>query len=61
MVLLSEVFERHVLKHASLHCPDERKGRPRALSDSEALSVPLPIAFYVWSPFMHHAGIQLLP
>ena len=25
-------------KHASLQCPDERKGRPRALSDSEALS-----------------------
>ena len=38
MVTMSQIFERHVLKYASLRCPIARAGRPRLLTDAEALS-----------------------
>jgi transposase len=44
MVTLSQIFERHVLKHASLLCPAERTGRPRALTDKEAFAALFKVA-----------------
>ena len=38
MVALSEVFRRQVLKQASLKCPVSRTGRPRSLTDDDALT-----------------------
>ena len=39
MVALSSIFERLVLLEAEARCPPSKRGRPRELSDSEALSV----------------------
>ena len=38
MVALSSIFERLVLLEAEARCPPSKRGRPRELSDSEALS-----------------------
>ena len=39
MVALSDIFERLVLAEAEARCPPSKRGRPRELSDPEAISI----------------------
>ena len=44
MVLLSEIFQRQILKHAATLCPETHNNRPRTLCDDEASRVIFKVA-----------------